>query len=228
MLERLLQAWQNLALQRLAELLLHELLNFLWLRHRLRGAWLLQDVLLLDYLLEDGLHLHLNPRQDDLSDLVVDVLDLLGQERDDEVADVLANNALAHTLLDRLLNRRFDLLLLLLLAGEELLELIGLLRQLLVLSRQLSQVLDHLLLLDFLQLLFASLVRDGLVCRLRYGRLRALLFLVQGFWRRLLLRRLRSRLGLTVGVICLILNSLLLLQVLRLLLQFLLCFPFFL
>lgn len=228
MLERLLQAWQNLALQRLAELLLHELLNFLWLRHRLRGAWLLQDVLLLDYLLEDGLHLHLNPRQDDLSDLVVDVLDLLGQERDDEVADVLANNALAHTLLDRLLNRRFDLLLLLLLAGEELLELIGLLRQLLVLSRQLSQVLDHLLLLDFLQLLFASLVRDGLVYRLRYGRLRALLFLVQGFWRRLLLRRLRSRLGLTVGVICLILNSLLLLQVLRLLLQFLLCFPFFL
>jgi hypothetical protein len=134
----------------LPEFFLDQLLDLLRFRHRLSGTRLLERIFFLNDLLENAFNLRLDLWQDHLGHLVVHALDLFGQERDDQVAHVLPYDPLAHALLHRLLYRRIDLLLLLLLAREQLLKLVGFLGQLLVLSRQLAQVLHNLLLLDFL------------------------------------------------------------------------------
>lgn len=155
LLDRGLQAWQNMVLQGPTELLLDH--SFDRRRRQRRAALLLQRGLLLDDLLEQIFDLGLDPRENDLGQLVVDGLESLGQQGHDDVPNLLADDLVSDVVLDGLLDRALNLRLLLLLPGEELLELVRLLGQLLVLPCELAEVVDNLLLLELLELLLARL-----------------------------------------------------------------------
>lgn len=79
--------------------------------------------------------------QHDLRDLLIDTLRLFSEQRHDDVSQLLENDSLAQRVLDCLLDGRLDLLLLLLLSRQQLLQLVRLLRQLLILARQIVEAL---------------------------------------------------------------------------------------
>lgn len=66
-------------------------------------------------LAEECLHVLLKLGQDNLRDLLVDRLRLLGEQWHDDIAELLENNALTQRVLDCLLDGRLNLLFLLLL-----------------------------------------------------------------------------------------------------------------
>lgn len=71
--------------------------------------------MLLYELAEECLHVLLKLGQDNLRDLLVDRLRLLGEQWHDDIAELLENNALTQRVLDCLLDGRLNLLFLLLL-----------------------------------------------------------------------------------------------------------------
>lgn len=79
--------------------------------------------------------------QHDLRDLLIDTFRLFSKQRHDDVSQLLENDSLAQRVLDCLLDGRLDLLLLLLLSRQQLLQLVRLLRQLLILARQIVEAL---------------------------------------------------------------------------------------
>ena len=97
--------------------------------------------------------------QHDLSDLFVDTLRFLCQQWNYYVTQLLEYHALTQRILDSFLDGRLDLLLLLLLPGQQLLELVGLLGELLVFAREVVQALEELRLLrlDLFLLRWAAL-----------------------------------------------------------------------